>query len=594
MSNLLAALLTLGVLLLPNPLPRAAQECTLGRISYIFVDNHSIFDLAEMEEDAPFRWAYRAANAVHMDTRAGFIRDELLFARGECYDPFLLQETERSLRNHGFIAQAEVFGVPQPDGSWHVVVDTRDEWTTKLDVGVTFDEGLNLEGVNLTEENVLGRGILAGFFFRDRRQRRDAGLFFETPRLLSTRWDARFSVGQTRSGTVLTQGFLYPFVAEVGRVGVRQIYRSRESLFPYSVPDEPAFSHILLPFREQAAEVTVAGRVGRPGNLTVFGAGILREEIEFSDYPDGVELSERGDFSETEAARLEHARSLAGQVSGISVVRMNFLLGQRNVRFVQRRGLDALTGVQDVRLGTEFDVTLGRSLGDLGSGPLDAPDDLYTRFHGFGGWAPDGWIVSTEVNVEARHVLSGSEGWRDILGEGDFYLYRNAGALGHHTWFGRVSVSGGWSVNRPYQLTLGGRSGVRGYLESDFPGGRRFVATLEDRLFFRWPAPELFDFGLTVFADLGRVWAGDVPFGRTVGWKASVGGGVRLGFPSGSRNVLRADVAVPVTDPGGFTSPVFRLTFVETVGLRAGFTDEEMLRSRRPQVGTDLLADEPR
>lgn len=569
----------------------------MGRISHVFIDNHSIFDLAAMEDDAPMRWAYEIANAVHMDTRAGFIRDELLFSTGECYDPFLLEETERTLRNHVFIAQVDVFGVAQPDGSWHVVVDTRDEWTTKLDVGVAFDEGLNVEGVDLTEENLLGRGILAGFFFEQRRQRRDAGLFFATPRLLGTRWDARFSIGRTRSGDFLTQGFAYPFVGEVGRVALRQIYRSRESLFPYSVPDQPGFSEILLPYREEAAEITVAGRLGRPGNLTVFGVGVLREEIGFSEYPDGVELSEEGDLSNTEEARLEQAAKLQGQVRGLSVFRMNFLLGQRNVRFIQRRGLDALTGVQDVRLGSEFDVTVGRSLGDLGSGPLEAPDDFYTRFHGFVGDAPGQWIVAGEVNVEARHVLSsaeGPEGWRDILGEGDFYFYRQPREDGSHTLFGRLSAAGGWSTQRPYQLTLGGRAGIRGYLERDFPGGRRVVATLEDRMYFRWPAPDFMDFGITVFGDVGRTWAGDVPFGRTVGWKAAVGGGLRLGFPSGSRNVVRADLALPVTDPGGFSEPVFRVTFIETVGLRPGFSDEEMLRSRRPQVGTDLLADNPR
>jgi len=581
----------------PGPGPDAPEECTLGRVSRIFIDNHSIFDVAAMDEDAPFRWAYRVANAVHMDTRAGFIRDELLFATGDCYDPFLLQETERTLRNHVFIAQSDVFGVPQPDGSWHVVVDTRDEWTTKLDVGITFDEGLNLEGVDLTEENLLGRGILAGFFFEERRQRQDAGIFFATPRLLGTRWDANFSIGRSRSGEFLTQGFTYPFVGEIGRVGVRQVYRFRESLFPYSTPREPSFDHILLPFEEEALEVTVAGRLGRPGNLTVFGAGILREEIGFPEFPGGVELSQRGDFSDTDSARIEHAQGLTGQIRDISVLRMNFLLGQRNVRFIQRRGLDALTGVQDIRVGSEFDVTVGRSLGDLGAGPRETPDDFYTRFHGFLGWAPAQWVISSEVTVEARHVLSraeGSDGWKDILGEADLYVYRNSELRGRHTVFGRISASGGWSVTRPYQLTLGGRAGVRGYLEADFPGGRRVVATLEDRLFFDWPAPDLFDFGATLFADAGRAWAGDVPFGRDIGWKASVGAGLRFGFPSGSRNVVRADLALPVTDPGAFSSPVFRLTFIEVVGLRPGVADEEMLRSRRPQVGTDLLADEPR
>ncbi len=595
MPTRVVASLIAGLLLAPAA--GSAQDCPLGRVSYIFVDNHSIFDLAEMDEDARFRWAYELANAVHMDTRKDFLRDELLFAEGECYDRFLLAETERILRNYPFIARADVFGVTQPDGSRHVVVDTQDEWTTKLDLGVAFDEGLRLEGIELTEENLFGRGILAGFFFRERRERRDAGVLFGTPRLLGTRLDARFSAGTTRVGSFVDQGFFYPFVGEVGRVGGRQVYRSRESIFPYSVPGDREISHVLLPFQEEALEFTVAGRLGRPGNLTVFGAGVLREELTFDGFPGDVELAQEGDFSDTRPAGAEEAEAVEAHVSGISIFRINFLFGQRNIRFVQRRGLDALDGIQDVRLGSAVDVTLGRSLGDLGGGGLATPDDLYTRLRVFAGVAPGSWILSTNANVEARHVFDEGgtgEGWRDILAEIDGYFYWQPGQSQRHTVFGRVSGAGGWSVARPFQLTLGGRRGVRGYSEPDFPGARRVVLTLEDRIRLGWPAPDLFDLGFTVFADAGRMWAGEVPFGETVGWKAALGAGIRFGFPSGTRGVVRADLALPVTRPGRFADPIFRVSIRETVGLLPGFDDEEIRRSRRPAVGTDLLTESSR
>ena len=589
--------LLLFLLAAAGPSTVRGQECPRGEISYIFIDNHSIFDTSEMDEDTPFLWAYDLANTLHVETRPGFIRDELLFEEGDCFDPLLLEESERVLRSYEFLARVDVFGVRQPDGTRHVVVDTQDEWTTKVNLGLAFDNGLQLESASVEEENFLGRGIVAGVFFRERRERRDLGMDFRTPRLFSTRWDAGFSIGRSRVGTFMAQSFEYPFVGEVGRTAARQIYRRREVLFPYVVPEGTGFSHVLLPFEREALEVTGAARIGEPGNLTVFGLGILRETMAFAGYPGDVEVAVDGNFSDTRPAGAEAVAAVSDQVVPTTIFRLNFLLGQRNIRFVQETGLDALGGVQDVRLGTEVSATVGRALGDVGSGRRDAPDDLYLRFHGFGGWAPGRWFLSADANVEGRLVFRDTpqgNTFRDILGEADFYAYWRPGGGTGHTIFGRISASGGWSVRRPFQLTLGGRAALRGYDEVDFPGARRILVTLEDRIHLSWPAPELFDFGLGLFADAGRVWGGDVPFGRTTDWQASVGAGLRLGFPPGTRGVARIDVAFPVTGPDALSRPMFRVSLREILGFAPGFHDEELLRSRRPAIGTDLLATEPR
>ena len=204
---LLLSLLALSLL----PLPGQGQECPEGRISYVFVDNNSIFDLSELEPDARFRWAYELANSLHVRTREEFILDELLFEVGECLDSLLLSETERLLRSYRFIGDADVFAIPQPDGTQHVNVYTRDEWTTKVDLGLRIDEGLKIEGVELTEENFLGQGVLLRGFWQREREVQDLGLEVETPRILGTRWDARLSAGNTRTGNFFEESVMYPF-----------------------------------------------------------------------------------------------------------------------------------------------------------------------------------------------------------------------------------------------------------------------------------------------------------------------------------------------------------------------------------------------
>jgi hypothetical protein len=570
--------------------------CLPGRISNIFVDNHSIFDLDQLEASGVLRGVYKLANSLHVKTRESFIRRELLFAVGDCLDPFLLEESERLLRQYIFIARVDVFAVAQPDGTHHVVVDTQDEWTTRVDFGPTFDDGFHVETLELSEENVAGRGAQASVFMRQRKERRELGARLNLPRLFGSRTDLGVSGGRTRAGSFLDQGVAYPFVGEVGRFAVRQSYHRRDELFPYVVSGGGDYSHVLLPFLDERAEVSVAGRLGRPGSLTLLGVGVTTEKLDFGAYPAGLEIARDNDFGNTDPAPAGVDSVIGRQVNGASTTRLNFFVGQRNLRFARVRGLDALRGDQDIRLGTDVGLTLGRGVGFLSGSALPHADDLYGRLRVFVAHDPGTSFVFFRGALEGRQIFSrgrNGDGWRDVLGEVDLFGYVRSRKTPSQTFFARVSASGGWSMDTPYQLTLGGRQGVRGLDEEDFPGGRRLVFTLEDRILLRWPAPELFDLGITLFGDAGRVWAGDVPWGVDSAWKGALGLGLRFGFPSGTRGLVRMDLAFPV---GATTSrgPIFRVTLLEMLGLSGGFSDPQVARSRRMTVGPDYFTTDSR
>lgn len=598
--RLTAPLAALAALLLAPEVPLGAQEpaaaCPAGRITHVFVDNRSIFDVDELGGGRFLRGFYNLANSLHVRTRQSFIRRELLFREGDCYDPLLLDESARILRSYIFIARADVFAVEQADGNVHVVVDTQDEWTTRVDLGVSVDDGLQLEVLEISEENVAGRGARAVVFFRQRRERQDLGAGLSVPRLFGSRTDAGFSVGRTRDGSFVRQSLAYPFVGEVGRFAARQSYGRRDELFPYSVAGSGLdYSHLLLPFVDERFEVSVAGRLGRPGSLTLLGAGLSHEALEFRDFPGGLEIARENDFGNPEPAPPGSGSMLGGQAQGAATTRLNLFVGQRNLRFTRVRGLDPLTGQQDVQLGTDVGLTLGRSLGFLASDGTPSRDDLVARFRFFAGHDPGSTWLFLSAGLEGRQVFSddrGATGWRDVIGEADAYAYlRPEGS--RHTLFLRASAAGGWSMDTPFQLTLGGRTGVRGLHEEDHPGGRRVLFSLEDRVYLGWPAPDAVDLGLTLFADLGRGWRGDVPFGTDSGWQGAVGAGLRYGFPAGTRGVVRMDLAFPV-GAGPDRGPVFRVTLLELLGLFSGFQDPDLARSRRIDVGPDYFTTDRR
>ncbi len=565
-------------------------------VSRIFVDNHSIFDLSKIEQSGRLGWAFRLVNRLHYRTTEGFIRRELLFEPGDCYDPTIVEESARLLRQYKFFSIAEAFGVEQPDGSHHVVVDTKDEWTTKLDMGASFDEGFQLESVELTEENFLGRGLELEVFFEERRERRDAGARLRTTRMFGTRTDGRFEFGRTRVGQFGTFEVAYPFVGEGGKFAMFQTYERRESLFSYSLPPSATpgtlFTNAVVAVDAERFALGAAARSGEPGDLKMLGFAVTRESVRFPGFPGNVDLVRGGDFSMTEPAGDSIQALVSRQVQEAWKTRVNVLFGWRRLRFARRRSLDSLRGIQDVELGTDLSFTLGLGLGSFGSGGVDVANDAYSRFSLFQGYEWGEVLIASRLLTDGRYVMAGGafgRGWQDAQTEADLYTYWTPSRWDRHTVFTRVSATGSWSVRFPYQLTLGGREGLRGYGSDELPGGRRIVATMEDRVRVAWPRPDLFDFGFSFFADVGKMWAGDAPFGVDTDWRASVGTGVRFGFPAESRGSLRLDIALPVEGGAGFSDLVFRVSLREFVGLLRGFDDEQTVRSRLVGIGADAF-----
>jgi hypothetical protein len=587
--SLLVGVVTLAVGLTAEP-GRAQETCPDGRITRVFVDNHSIFDPQEVA-GAPLQWVYSLANTLHVRTKASFVRREILLSVGDCYDAFLVQDSERLLRRYSFIAQVEVYGIRQETGDWHLIVDTQDEWTTKIEARLDPERGFRLARVEVKEENFLGRGMLLGVFWQERDANRARGVQMGTPRLFNTRTDGALRIGETRAGSFVRQELFNPFVGEVGRFAWRQFMLRSTDYFAYATGALTGRTHVLLPLEDRRFELTAVGRVGEPGGLTIFGAGVSRTTLGFGSFPGGVEEVVDRDFGNSVEAPPEVADLLAPQTRYRAATRINLLLGQRNIRFEQRRGLDALRGLQDVELGSEIALTVGRTL--VAGGRRGEPDDLYTRFRLYAAGTPGSFVVMSNIAFEGRQIFASETepgGWRDLMAEVDVLAYWQPPAAPRHTFVGRATGAGGWALDQPFQLTLGGAQGVRGYQDWDFPGARRLVLSGEDRIYFGWPYPETVDLGATLFADIGRTWAGPVPFGVDSGWRGTVGAGLRIGFPAGSRQVIRLDAGVPFGGGRGFGDLVFRVSFGDLLGFTTGLEDLQLARSRRMTVGTDRFS----
>ncbi|HUG40257.1 MAG TPA: BamA/TamA family outer membrane protein [Longimicrobiales bacterium] len=595
--HLVASPIPLAVVLL-TAASAAAQEadpgvCPSGRVEHIFIDNHSIFDTSDPDLDPRFRWAYSAANRLHVRTRDGVIERELLFATGDCFDPVLLEESERLLRGHPFIARADIYGLQQPGGGYHVVVDTEDEWSTQVEVRADLAGGFELKGLDLREQNLAGTGRELGLFYRSDEAVRTYGARYRTPQFLGTRWDMQVALGKTRTGNLIEQQISYPFLGEVGGWGFRQLLTHQDRLFDYilprghsACPEEGPDCRVLVPVRERGFHAATLRRAGRRGNLTVFGGGFSFQEV---GYPgEEITLVEGGRYEDRAPAPPELSAEAGERMEPLRNIRGVVLLGKRNIVWQQRRGLDSFRGEEDVRIGAEVEVAFSRSIPALKS-----DNDLYGSLDLYAAAGPPSAFFATRLRADARRDYdAGPDEYemKDVFAEGETFMYlRPGGWLARHTLLLRVAGAGGWHVRTPFQLTLGGERALRGWADEQLPGGRRLILTAEDRWYWGWPFPDVVDAGTSLFVDVGRIWPGDAPFGRDSGWRASVGAGLRANFPAGGRNTLRVDAAFPVGADGGLGKLQLLIGVGEYLGLHSDPTDPQFSRSRLPPITGNLL-----
>ncbi len=566
----------------------AGKNCRTGAIASIFVDNHSIFDMSDPGLARRFRWAYRTANKMHIRTRPSVIRRELLFRVGDCYDQIRIEESARLLRAYDFISQADVFGVQQPDGSYHVVVDTQDEWTTQVDMRVAFSDGIDFQGGRFRELNLLGTGQAVSLYYRRAQVVRDYGVTYESPQLFGTRWDGKFAAGRSRAGSVLDEVISHPFVGEIGRHAARESISHEDRLFDFISRDGATRNerqHVLVPMRDATFDIAGVKRLGRRGNLTLFGGGLSFQQ---RSYPGVVTVVQGHDYDNRTPADSTDVRDVTTQNQPVDAVRAAILLGQRNVWWVKRRGFDSLRGQQDIKLGAEGGISLAGSIPSLSH-----DDDLFGTVTMYAGMELGPAVITAQLRQDARrdfHAKTPGSEWKDVYGEGEVLAYVKPPIIPRHTLVFRAAGAGGWTTTTPFQLTLGGDRALRGYDPERLPGGRRAVFTAEDRYYFGWPFKEVFDLGGSAFVDVGRIWPGDVPFGVDSGWRASGGFGLRGSFPAGSRNTYRADIAFPLVAGTSLKDVRFILSVGEILGLSTSFGDPQIVRSRQAGVSGELFS----
>ncbi len=512
----------LGAFLLMWAVSGPAQLPPGPPIVAIHVVRHDVFDLSDPETSS---WPYRAANALHTLSRERFIRSLLLFKEGDPWDPALAAESERLLRETGFLNPVHIFARPAGEGV-EVFVETRDQWTLELSVNYGRMGHRQKAGVSLSEQNFLGWGKSVFLDARSDPERDSITAGYSDPLFLKSRWRLSVAHREASDGTADEFSLSYPFYSLATPQAGGIVYR-RESLVEHLwVSGKKTVSGDAL---RRSLLVWGGLRLSGDGEVTRrLTAGIFAERAAFSrwSYRTG------GFYPEPED------RELVG-------LQVGFENQSRHWEVVE--GFRGWLRQEDVPLGPNYAVTLGFSLPGLGGDRVRLPYQVSVfRAQLGGGWyrwlslgsagrVEKGDVADAVTRVEAGVAQVGDRGFR----------LRGVVELGQRLGLDR-------------QLTLGANTGLRGWDPDTFDGTSRAVVNAEWRQRLTGEVLHVVVLGVVVFADAGKTWGARVG-PDTNGWRADAGFGI-LGEITRAAilRVVRLEVAYPDRGKG----PVVLLTGV--------------------------------
>jgi len=501
----------------------------------------------------------------HVASRRRVIREFVQMREGEICTELKRRETERVLRAQWFIQDAKVLVYPDRDGV-QLIVTTVDDVAI---LGGASARGTSLTALNVGSSNLMGRGLFIETGWRDNGALRDgrsiqlrSAITFGRPIQSIFNW-SRGGLGGRADAELR-----YPFITDLQRFAFRALV-GRDDDFVQFVRDTG--SQPLQQLTRGFGSLGGVARIGQPGALLLAGASLSYDDESIGG---AVVVSDSGSLPFLETL----PRSPAPPQNA---TRANLLFGGRVMRFLPVEGFDALTGVQDLRIGVQFGGQFGRPLKLRGITTADffVSGDIYA------GWGTPKFFVGSEWVFSGRKGQQ--NGWDGRLVSGRAAMYVKPAR--RTTSIASVEFTGGNDVRVPFQVPLAGsRYGVRGFERSRDGGESRVVMRAEQRQAIGSPWG-FADVGAAVFSETGRLWAGSAPFGVTTPWRSSIGAGVLFAIPPRSRRLYRFDVAYGLNPDRRSSRFEYRLT---SGNFTRNFWEDpgESRRARERSLITNLFA----
>jgi outer membrane protein assembly factor BamA len=220
------------------------KDSTL-RIEEIKIVRKNVFDPEINEENKKL---YLWVNKFHFLTKERIIRQELLFKEGDIYDKELLEESERNLRDLGFLGKVKIEETKKANSKVDVSVKTQDQWSTVVSFsGEAVGKYYSLQ-IYFEEHNLLGWGKSLILGYTRTTERENGQLSLMDGNIMGTRLSLYADIYNRSDGHLYNIAFSRPFYSletkySFGSQYVNEdskvnYYQEGKEVFPYQIKNE--------------------------------------------------------------------------------------------------------------------------------------------------------------------------------------------------------------------------------------------------------------------------------------------------------------------------------------------------------------------
>ena len=523
-APLAGVLFAAGGLLAEPPPGCHAGALPVGRIDVV---RHEIFD----EQGDNLSWPFRLANRLHLRTREDVIRREVLLGPGDCLDGEALAQTERNLRQLGFLRDARVETLPETSagqGDVEIRVSTFDTWTTVPELRFAKVGNRVVWTLGLSERNLLGGGQQVEVSRRADLDRDQTVFSFRDPRLAGSRVRVAAALFDRSDGRRTELDLARPFFA------LRTLWSFRARLDAFDQLDPVyASAERVADLRHVARWLEVEG--GRAVRRT--DAAALRLHLAYRNRRDEV----AGDL-----------RRFGSLEAGLSLVEH---------RFQRLRHVNRFETAEDFNLGHQLSAALAVSTRALGG---ERGNVLFLSLSERRGvdLGPGRFLVGA-LGWRGRHRRGR---WENAVGEARLDGLSRLGSRG--LMLATARYRHGTHLDPEVQLTLGAQNGLRGYPVHQWVGSRSLLLATEARRFVADDVKQLASFGVAAFAAAGYAW----PEGREVALR-DLRGDVGLALLVGRNRLTTSQPGVRIDLAYAFNPAPGRGRWLLSIGSQFAFLE---------------------
>lgn len=459
------------------------------RLRAVLIEATDVFPANEARGLIP-----RVANGLHITTRPGIIRRELLLRPGELFDSAKAAETERNLRALRVFRLARVDSV-RSDSGLLLRVRTQDAFTLRIEGSIEGSDRSSIRWIGITETNLFGTATRASVRYRQTPDRDGVTTTFQRDRLIDGRVGVAAIYDRPSDGRMLYGVVSLPYLSFSSQSSWYVSGEERQGRvlrFAEGNNSVPA-ANLERRFWMGRAGVGWAARASSRGYLHLGLDGQIRRD----DYADRTQIDTLG-------------RTVTGAVTGY--------LQWRSARFLVSSGVQGFARDEDIDLSTVVHLGLGLTPKGFGYRDNGVVPNVAART-GFG-WK--GGFARLFGSALGRVRESGS------IDSGSVHLGTLVVLKPKLRQMAVIYAGRGWQKNPMpgSEFDFGLEIGPRGFTAHAFTGDRAFLMSGE----YRYTVTDNFlrsaGLALAGFADYGGAWyAGSA---RRTGY--SVGVGVRFGF----------------------------------------------------------------